>query len=173
MFCENQTSNVAAESSCTIEQYLRIELGLVNGDAVGNIFETKQIEKTYVAMEEMSTCAVVVVKWTACLPSILTIWVWILLTPTVFSVNLCLKRTKINKNRSGLAHSKIASLWIAPKRPLKDIFSGHTQPFLIYFGSFQTNKTILQQIIAKMSIEYLDLGIKPTTSWKQVFSHNH
>ena len=48
--------------------------------------------------------AVVVVKWSACLPSTPTIRVRIPLKPTVFSVILCLKRTKINKKRPGLAH---------------------------------------------------------------------
>ena len=41
--------------------------------------------------------AVVVVKWSACLPSTLTIRVRIPPKPTVFSVKLCLKKTKINK----------------------------------------------------------------------------
>ena len=48
--------------------------------------------------------AVVVVKWSACTTSNLTIRVWIPLKPTVFLFNLCLKGTKINKKRPGLAH---------------------------------------------------------------------
>ena len=48
--------------------------------------------------------AVVVVKWSAFLPSTPTIRVRIPLKSTVFSVILCLKRTKINKKRPGLAH---------------------------------------------------------------------
>ena len=47
---------------------------------------------------------VVVVKWSACLPSTPKIRVRIPLKPIVFSVMLCLKRTKINKKRPGLAH---------------------------------------------------------------------
>ena len=54
-----------------------------------------------------TTFPVVVVKWSACSPSTLTIRVWILLKPTVcFLKNLCLKRTKINKERPGLVHLK-------------------------------------------------------------------
>ena len=41
--------------------------------------------------------------WSACSPSTPTIRVRIPLKPTVFSVKLCLKRTKINKKRPGLA----------------------------------------------------------------------
>ena len=48
--------------------------------------------------------AVVVVKWSACSPSTPTIRVRIPLKPKVFSIILCLKRTKINKKRPGLAH---------------------------------------------------------------------
>ena len=50
--------------------------------------------------------AVVVVKWSACSPSTLTIQVWILLSSTVFLWKLYLKRTKINKKRPGLGHLK-------------------------------------------------------------------
>ena len=45
---------------------------------------------------------VVVVKWSACSSFTLMIRVQILLK--FFSINLCLKRTKINKKRPGLAH---------------------------------------------------------------------
>ena len=45
--------------------------------------------------------AVVVVKWSACSPSLPTIRVRIPLKPTIFSVKLCLKRTKINKKEAG------------------------------------------------------------------------
>ena len=48
--------------------------------------------------------AVVVVKWSACLPSIPTIRVRIPLKPKVFLENLCLKGTKINK-KGNLASS--------------------------------------------------------------------
>ena len=45
---------------------------------------------------------VVVVKWSACSPSTPKIRVCIPLKPTVFSVILCLKRTKINKKEAGV-----------------------------------------------------------------------
>ena len=49
--------------------------------------------------------AVVVVKWSACLPYSPTIQVQILLKPTnSFSEKLCLKMAKINTKRQGLAH---------------------------------------------------------------------
>ena len=44
----------------------------------------------------------VVVKWSACSPSTPTIRVQIPLKPTIFSVILYLKRTKINKKESGV-----------------------------------------------------------------------
>ena len=51
--------------------------------------------------------AVVVVKWSACLPSTLTTWVQVPLTPAGFSVKFVLKSLIINKKRSGLsAHLK-------------------------------------------------------------------
>ena len=43
-----------------------------------------------------------VVKWSACLPSTPTIRVRIPLKPKVFSIILCLKRTKINKKEAGV-----------------------------------------------------------------------
>ena len=64
--------------------------------------------------------AVVVVKWSAFLPSTPTIRVRIPLKSTVFSVILCLKRTKINKKRPGLAHFKKIE---AVNGPLKIFFS--------------------------------------------------
>ena len=52
----------------------------------------------------LSYRAVVVVKWSACLPYTPTIQVRITQTCTVFSVNLCVKRTKINTKKPGQAH---------------------------------------------------------------------
>ena len=45
-----------------------------------------------------------VVKWSVCSPSTTTIWVRISLKPTVLSVKLWLKRTKIQKKGPGLCH---------------------------------------------------------------------
>ena len=50
--------------------------------------------------------AVVVVKWSACSPSTLTIRVQIPLKPTVVSVKFGFENKKINKKRPGLAHKK-------------------------------------------------------------------
>ena len=51
--------------------------------------------------------AVVVVKWSSCIPSIPMIRVRIPLKPTVFfGKKLRLKITKINKKRPGLTHLK-------------------------------------------------------------------
>ena len=55
--------------------------------------------------------AVVVVKWSACLPSTLTIWVWIPLMPTVFSVKFVFEKNK-SKQKRGWG-------WLIFKVPLK------------------------------------------------------
>ena len=46
--------------------------------------------------------AVVVVKWSACLPSTLTIRVWIPLMPTVFSVKFVFEKNKNKKKEAGV-----------------------------------------------------------------------
>ena len=59
----------------------------------------------------------VVVKWSVCSPSTPSIRVRISLKPTVLSVKLCLKRTKINKKEAG-AHLK--------KKLIKHLEEGRT-----------------------------------------------
>ena len=59
----------------------------------------------------------VVVKWSVCSPSTPSIRVRIPLKPTVLSVKLCLKRTKINKKEAG-AHLK--------KKLIKHLEEGRT-----------------------------------------------
>ena len=61
--------------------------------------------------------AVVMVKWSSGEPSTPTIRVRIPLNHPIFSVNLCLKRTKVNKKRSGIAHFCLKKLlWILQTR---------------------------------------------------------
>ena len=57
---------------------------------------------------------VVGVKWSACLPSTPTIRVRIPLKPNIFSIILCLKRTKINQKEAGVGPLSKKTLGLQP-----------------------------------------------------------
>ena len=85
-------------------QQLHHSFLLKSGRSMNKSHNEHQWQEKLQQWQRQQLRAVVVVKWSVCLPSIPTIQVQILLTPTFFSVNLFFKRPKINKKRHGLAN---------------------------------------------------------------------
>ena len=90
-----------------------------------NLFGMSSIQLTMYTKESFDQ-AVVVVMWSGCLPSIETIWVWIPLKLTVFSVNFVFENSENKLKDAGFDPLNLLIMLMFPSLALKIFFEIHS-----------------------------------------------